>query len=225
MNSKNIKMKKLLLLSLAITFSVVAIAQEKITEGIITSKQTISSENPMVKAQMESMGEIIGITYFKGSKSRAEISNEMTGDITVISDAEKMKTLTLMDSAMGKNYMAQSTELTEEQLDAIEITEGTETKTILGYDCKEQIITISQNGIEMKMIMFITKDIEPILTQQTAMLGDKIQGFPLYVEMTMNQQGIDMTITTEIIKIEKIAVSDDKFNMTPPEGYTELGGM
>lgn len=225
MNSKNIKMKKLLLLSLAITFSVVAIAQEKITEGIITSKQTISSENPVVKAQMESMGEIIGITYFKGSKSRAEISNEMTGDITVISDAEKMKTLTLMDSAMGKNYMAQSTELTEEQLDAIEITEGTETKTILGYDCKEQIITISQNGIEMKMIMFITKDIEPILTQQTAMLGDKIQGFPLYVEMTMNQQGIDMTITTEIIKIEKIAVSDDKFNMTPPEGYTELGGM
>ena len=218
-------MKKLLLLSLAITFSVVAIAQEKITEGIITSKQTISSENPMVKAQMESMGEIIGITYFKGSKSRAEISNELTGDITVISDAEKMKTLTLMDSAMGKNYMAQSTELTEEQLDAIEITEGTETKTILGYDCKEQIITISQNGIEMKMIMFITKDIEPILTQQTAMLGDKIQGFPLYVEMTMNQQGIDMTITTEIIKIEKIAVSDDKFNMTPPEGYTELGGM
>ena len=218
-------MKKILALGLILTFNIVAVAQEKITEGIITTKQTISSENEAVKAQLESMGELKAITYFKGSKSRAEVSNQMTGNITVIADADEMKSLTLMDSGMGKNYMIQSTDLSEEQLNAITISEGTETKTVMGYECKEQIVTVSQAGVEVKMRMFTTDKIAPIITQQTAMLGNKIKGFPMYITMSMNQQGMDMTITTEVTKIEKTAVAEDKFSMTPPEGYTELGGM
>ena len=50
-------------------------------------------------------------------------------------------------------------------------------------------------------------------------MGTKVEGFPLYMEMNMSQMGMNIKIIHEVTEINKETVSDDKFDMTPPEGY------
>ena len=149
-------MKKLLsILLLAVTISTVA--QDKFTEGVITMTQSMSSPNEQVKAQLDMMGDMITTTYVDGKKSRTESSSPMTGDITVIIDSESNELLQLMDiPGMGKKYTAQNMEITEEMMKNITVEEGAETKEILGYNCKQYVVTVKQQGTEMKMEMFIT---------------------------------------------------------------------
>ena len=54
------------------------------------------------------------------------------------------------------------------------------------------------------------------------MYGDKIEGFPMYFTMNMNQMGKTITIESTVTDIKEDSISDDKFNMTPPEGYKEM---
>lgn len=216
-------MKKIFVLALSLSMSFMGLAQEKFTEGIITAKQTISSDNEQANAQFALMGDVETVTFIKGSKSRSELSNPLSGDIITISDMDKKEMLMLMDNpSIGKKYLSQKLELTEEALNSIKLIEGTETKTILGYECKQYTVTVNQSGVEMEMVLFTTEEIPPVASQQTVALGDKLKGFPLYMTMTMNQQGIKMKITTEVTEIKKEEVSGDKFNMTPPEGYSKM---
>jgi hypothetical protein len=215
-------MKKLLcILFLAVSIS--AVAQEKFTEGVITMKQTMDSPNEQVKAQLEIMGDMITKTYLKGMKSRTESSSPMTGDMTVIIDGDSKDMLQFMDiPGMGKKYAANKMEITEEMLNSITVVEGTETKQVLGYDLKQYIVTIDQDGTVMKMEMFTTDKIDAVMTQQTAMLGDKMKGYPLYMVLTMSQMGSEIIITTEVTEMERLPVADGKFSLTPPEGFTEM---
>ncbi|MCC1485481.1 DUF4412 domain-containing protein [Winogradskyella immobilis] len=218
-------MKKTLILALALSMSFVALAQEKITEGILVSKQTIStpSDNVQTKMQIASLGEMQTTIYIKGVKSRSELSNPQSGDVTTISDMDKKEVLMIMDSpTIGKGYMLQKIELTEEVLNSINLVEGTETKTILGYECKQYTVKINQGGQEIEMELFTTDKIAAEASQQATMLGDKLKGFPLYSVTKMNQLGTDMIITTEITEIKKGEVADEKFSLTPPEGYRKM---
>ena len=216
---KTHKMKKILTV-LALSLTVMVSAQKKITEGVIVSKQTISTDNEEMKAQLEMMGDMETVTYFKDDKSRAELSNPMSGDVVTLTDSKNM--LVLMDNPMlGKKYMLQNLKDAEDQVKGVEVTEGTETKTILGYKCKQYIIKVTQDTGNMEMEMYTTEDI-PVKSQQTSMVGDKVKGFPLYVVMKMTQMGTDMVITTEVTEIKDETVADDKFDMTPPEGYENM---
>ena len=40
--------------------------------------------------------------------------------------------------------------------------------------------------------------------------------------MNINQMGMDIHIVTEVTEIKSVPVSDDKFDMTPPNGYSLL---
>ncbi|GGI58210.1 hypothetical protein GCM10011444_25190 [Winogradskyella haliclonae] len=216
-------MKNILLFLLAVGISFSAIAQEKFTEGVITMKQNMTSPNEQVNASLSAIGEMITTTYVDGAKSRTESSNPMSGDVTIIIDAESNELLQLMDMpGLGKKYASQKVEVTEEMLKNITVTEGTETKNVLGYDLKQYIISINQNGAEMTMEMFITDKIQGVKTQQTAMLGDKVNGYPLYMVIKMNQMGSEIIIKSEVTKMEAKPVDDNKFNLTPPEGYTKM---
>lgn len=216
-------MKKFLFLFLA-AFSLTVVAQDKITEGVITSKQTVTSENAQVQAQLDMMGKLETTTYFKGMKTRSVMSNPMSGDVVTVSNGETNEMLMLMDNMMGKTYTYQKIDSTDERMKNIKIVAGDKTKTVLGYDCKQYTVTINQDGVDMTMEMFTTEAI-PAASQQTAMLGDKLKGFPLYMTMTMNQQGMEMLITTEVTEIKEDKVADDQFSMTPPEGYTKAPGQ
>ncbi|ARV09118.1 hypothetical protein BTO05_05505 [Winogradskyella sp. PC-19] len=216
-------MKKFLLFIVAVGLSLTTIAQEKFTEGEITMKQTMSSSNEDVNSMLSEIGEMITTTYVDGAKTRTESSNPMSGDVTVIIDAESNELLQLTDMpGLGKKYTSQKVEVTEEMLKNITVTEGSETKNVLGYDLKQYIITMNQDGAEMTMEMFITDKIQGVKTQQTAMLGEKVDGYPLYMVIKMNQMGAEIVIKSEVTKMEAKSIDDNKFSLTPPEGYTKM---
>jgi len=218
-------MKKILLLSLALTLSIGAIAQEKINEGILIAKQTMSSDNEQMNSQLKALGETMAKTYFKGEKSRSETSSPMTGDMVIIMDAADKQMLMMMDSpGMGKKYVLQSFQPSAEDLKNVVVTKGTETKTVLGYLCQQYMISMKQNGQDVKMEMFTTDKISAV-SQNTTAMGDKVEGFPLYFVMKMTQMGANIEVTSEIIEIKKETVSDDKVSLTPAAGYTKMEGM
>ncbi|WP_044399315.1 hypothetical protein [Lacinutrix sp. Hel_I_90] len=214
-------MKKILLLvALAIGFAVNA--QEKLNEGVLVSKQILSSENEQVQQQLAMMGDMVSETYFKDSKSRVEMSNPMTGDITTISNGETNEVLVLMDNPMaGKMYSLKKAEPSKEDLDNITVEKGTETKTILDYKCQQYFVKIKQGETMMEMEVFTTDAIDAY-SKETAMFEGKLQGFPLYTSIDMNQNGVEMTVVSEVIAIRKEDVPEDKFVMLPPEGYTKM---
>ena len=218
-------MKKLLVLSLALVLALTMTAQEKIEEGILTIKQTISSDNEQLNAQLASMSPPNSKTYFKDDKSRSDTSSIMTGDITIIISGAEKQMLMLMDQPnMGKKYMLQSTDPSDEDMENVKVEKGNETKTILGYECQQYKVAMKQNGQDIEMEMFTTDKISAI-SQNTTAMGTKVEGFPLYYVLKISQMGANLEITSEVIKIDKESVSDDKFIMTPPEGYTKMEGM
>ncbi|HZW63765.1 MAG TPA: hypothetical protein VFF15_09010 [Flavobacteriaceae bacterium] len=211
-------MKKVLSI-LFIAFSVTVFAQEALTEGVVTMKQTMSSPNAEVNAQLAMMGEITSTTYFKGDKSKSLTSSPMTGDVTAIIDMAEKKMLMLMDNPMmGKKYMEQSLDMSEEDLSNINIEKTNETKNVLGYECTKYNVTTTNDGVEVKMEMYVTDKIN-VVSQSTANLAGKIEGFPMFMTVSFNQMGMDMTQTVEVTEIKKEAVADDTFDMTIPEGY------
>ncbi len=218
-------MKKVLLLSLTLLLSIMVNSQEKIEEGIMTAKQTMFSDNEQMNAQFKSMAASNSKTYFKGDKSRSDTSSPMTGDMTIVIDGTEKQMLMLMDQpSMGKKYLLQSIDPSKEDMETVKVEKGEGTKTILGYKCQQYMVTMTQNGQEVEMEMFTTDKISAI-SQNTTAMGAKIEGFPLYYVLKMNQMGATIEIVSEVIKIDKESVPDDKFNMTPPEGYTKMEGM
>lgn len=211
-------MKKLLFV-LVCVLSLSTFAQDAITEGVAKSKQTMSSDNEQMQAQLAMIGEILTTTYFKNNKTRSETFNLMSGNSITIMDGETKEMLIMMDNQMvGKKYMTKSMEPGEEDMKNVTIEKGDETKTVLGYECQEYNLTVKKDGAEVKMDMFVTDKISA-LSNQAVQMGTKVEGFPLYMEMTMSQMGMNIKITHEVTEINKEAVSDEKFEMTPLEGY------
>lgn len=216
-------MKKLLCLFLAV-FTLTLTAQDKLTEGKIIAKQTLFSDNEQVMTQLALMGDMQTTTYFKDTKSRSELSNPMSGDVITITNAATNEVMMLMDNPMlGKKYTYQKIDNIDEASESITVVVGDKTKDILGYTCQQYTVNIKNEGVEMTMEIYTTEAI-PVTSQQTAMLGNKLKGFPLYMIMDMNQMGNKMKITTEVTEITKQSVSDDIFSMTPPEGYEKMEG-
>ena len=200
-------------------------AQETLTEGVLISKQTMFSDNEQVNNQLQAMGTTTSTTYFKGDKSRNETNSAMTGEMTIVMDGATKQMLMLMNQPMlGKKYALQSAEPSEEDLKNITVTTGTETRNILGYNCKQYIVKLEQNGQQMEMQMFTTDKISA-LSQNTTAMGEKVEGFPLYFVIKMSQMGSNIEVITEVTEIKKEQVSDDKFSLTPPEGYEKMEGM
>ncbi|MDT0559625.1 DUF4412 domain-containing protein [Ichthyenterobacterium sp. W332] len=214
-------MKKLALI-LFLAIGLTSLAQEKITEGKVTLKQTMSSDNEQVNAQLAMVGDISTTTYFKGNKSRTEVSSPMTGSNITIVDNDLKKGIVLMDNPMmGKMYNETDLNVSEEDLSKIKVEKTTETKEILGYKCTAYKVTMTEQGMEMNMMMYTTEELD-IISDQAAKFGDGFKGFPLYMEINMTQQGMAMTITTEATAIDKESVSDEMFSLAVPEGYKKM---
>ncbi|MDY7394793.1 hypothetical protein UMM65_06040 [Aureibaculum sp. 2210JD6-5] len=214
-------MKKIILV-LLVTMSMSVIAQKEIKEGVMTNKVTMSSDNEQVNASFAMIGDISATTHFKGNKARTEQSNQMTGTQISIVDQDAKEFLMLMENPMlGKKFLKQTTEKSDEELKNVSVTANGETKTVVGYECKGYDVVTKQNGQELKMKMFVT---DKILAQEqyASMLGGKLKGFPLYMVVSMNQGGMAMDITIETTEIKEESVDDSKFDMTIPEGYTEM---
>ncbi|WP_163517524.1 DUF4412 domain-containing protein [Gelidibacter japonicus] len=214
-----------ILFIVALTLSVTMFAQQQIDEGIVISKQTMSSDNEQMNAQLAMLGDMITTTYFKNDKSRSELSNPMTGNTVFIADSNTKKSLVLMDNAMiGKKYMESDISPSDEDLDQMSIEKTNETKTILGYECTKYNVTMSKNGADVKMEIYATDKLKAI-SQQAASFGKDFSGFPMYMSMAIEQQGMKMNMVIEVTEVKAEKVSDDKFSMTPPEGYSKTENL
>jgi len=217
-------MRKLLSI-LFIAFSVSVFAQSAISEGKATTKTTMSSSNSEVNAQFAMIGDIQSVTYFKNNFSRTETANIMTGNSVNIIDGNSKEMLMYMDNSMiGKQYIKKSIVPSEEDLKGVKVEKTSETKDFLGYSCTKYVATVEKNGGKMNMEIYTTDKISAI-SGQTANLGTAYEGFPLFIKMMTNQQGIDMTITMEVTDIKAESVSSDIFDMTPPEGYKKTDNL
>lgn len=215
-------MKKSILLLLAITLSFTSFAQSKLTEGKVVSVQTMSSNDADTSAQLAMIGDVVTTTYFKDTKSRAEVSSPMTGDVVAIADMESKDVLMLMDDPMrGKNYMMVNADQAQQQIESVEVTERNDTKTVLGHVCKGYDVKVSAGGQDLNVLVYATENISAY-SQQSQMFDNKIKGFPMYIKMDMDQMGKNITIENKVTEIKEESVSNDKFNMTPPEGYSEM---
>jgi len=216
-------MKKLVFLLVA-TFSLSMVAQEQITEGVVSSKMTMSSSNEQMNEQFAMIGDIAIVTYFKADKTRSETNNPMSGETVSIIDTQEKKMLTLLNNPMmGKMYSL--TDIADSPDNSgVKITKGDETKTILGYECQEYNVVMNQDGVDMKMDVYTTEAIVAA-NQQTVEFGEDFKGFPLLMNINVNQAGMDMSMTYEVTEVKKDTVADEKFSMTPPEGYELMEGM
>jgi len=219
-------MKKIIVLA-ALVIGAFGFSQKTVNEGVITTTQTISSPDEQVNMQLAMMGQMITTTWFKNDKSRSEMSNPMAGNTIVVMDGSANKMLMMMDNAMtGKKYMLNDLTPSEDKLKDISVVESAETKTILGYECKKYDVTMMKNGAEVKLALYTSEKV-PAKSQQAAGLGTKIKGYPMLMEMKMNQMGAEINIKSEVTEIKAEEVAEAKFDMTPLEGYekTEQLGM
>lgn len=216
---------KNLLVILTMTLSVTMFAQKQIDEGVVISKQTMSSENEQMNAQLAMLGDMTTTTYFKNDKSRSEMINPMTGTTVFIADNVAKKSLTLMDNAMiGKKYMENNLTPSEEDLKGITIEKTNETKTILGYECDKYNVTMNKDGADVTMVIYATDKLKAV-TQQTTAFGKEFTGFPMLMDLAIQQQGIKMNLLIEVTEVKAEDVADDKFDMTVPEGYSKTENL
>lgn len=211
-------MKKLIFV-LVLALSLTGFAQEAMTEGVVKSKQTMSSDNEQMQAQLAMVGDVLSTTYFKSDKTRSETFNLMSGNTTTIMNGDTKEMLMYMDNQMtGKMYTVSDMTPSEEDLKDVKVTKGDETKMVLGYVCQEYNVTLEKEGATVIMDIYVTDKIKA-MNPQMAQMGAQIEGFPLFMKMDISQMGMALTIVSEVTEIKKETVSDDKFDMTPPEGY------
>ncbi len=216
----NFLKKITLFLLLAINLSI--FAQKDIKEGIISMKISMSSDNEQVNASLAMLGDMSTTTYFKGQKSTTVMSSPMTGDNTTIIDNDTKEILVLMDNPMlGKKYLKNTMEVSDDDLKNIVVSETGDSKTVLGYKCKGYNVIVKKDDVETKMIMYTTDKISAP-TQNSSTLGGKLNGYPMYMEINISQSGMPMKTIMEVTEIKNESVANSKFDMTIPEGYTEM---
>lgn len=176
-------------------------------------------------------GEQETVTYIKGDKTKTEISSMMFNQ-TVVFDGKKQTTLS---DAMGNKtgYTA-----SKEELDAMDKKEKPETKPkieytsekkiIAGQECVKAIITSTDKDKKDKtVIVWVTEKIKYDMSKNKKMGGrgmndfGDLKGYPLEIEMSTNQNGMDMKILITATELSLTPVDDKVFNIST-EGYTMM---
>lgn len=208
-------MKRQILSVIAAVFTAITVSAQ-ISEGHVKYSIEMTSDNPEMAMGIAMMQGSTLDLYFKGTKSRSEMTMGSLMTTVVISDADKKESLTLMSGMMGNTAYRSSIEDEAEESEEtpdMEITVTEETKVILGYTCKKAIMTDEEGN---ESVFWVTEEIEANKEGQT-MLNNKIPGFPLQMEVLTN--GMTMSITA--LEFAKKIKDKKLFDMVIPDGYTE----
>jgi len=203
-------MKKTFVLLVLLMCVISAFSQEKITEGFFVLKH-YDSNYPDSDLPNST-------TYFKGNKKRAESYNAMNGETIQISDSKTKELLTLVDNpSFGKKYKLQKMIFSDEEKEKYAVTKGNKKRKILGYNCNQYLIKLSESA---EFEIYSTEEINIQPNSSTDIFGDLIKGFILYTKLTSDNYGGKVEKIAEVIEIKRERVSDDKFSLVPPIGYS-----
>lgn len=207
-------MIRIAFLSVFISLSTMITAQS----GALTYAITIETDDPemqMVKAMlMNSQMEI----YYSPKHTAITMRLGMMSATRTVSDLKAKKSVTIVESAMG-NFFAKSTiddKVDLDPADDIEVKLVNETKVIAGLECKKALVTDS-DGNEYT-IWYAPKLNFPILNRFDIAKNAKIPG--AMVEFELAQQSFSMKFT--LISYKDKIENQEVFNMSIPEGYTEM---
>jgi hypothetical protein len=203
-----------------VVLSAFAIAQES-----YTVKMNLKIEG--LPPEYAGFGEQEIVNYVKGEKYKQEMTS-MMGSNTTVFDGKK---LTSIQEQMGNKSGFTAT---KEELDAAKdkdkepkpkVEYTTDKKTIAGYECTKAIVTSTgKDKKENKMTVWVTDKIKTPDTKAGSArrggmmdLGD-IKGYPLEMEMSMNQGGMDMKMLVTTSEVTTAAIDDSAFTVST-EGY------
>ena len=206
-------MKKAIILTTILLLAAVVPSVAQSFEGKIIVQSKVTDAPPEMQA-MKSMVESTMTTWVKGNKSRMETSNPFTGELISITDYDKKESVTCMNlmgqkkavvSPLGETAMSQPSSVPAN----FNYKDTGNTKIILGYTCHEALASYTgADGKPMSMSIWFTKELPNRNAQYPG-----LSGMPM--EYSMHVQGMTLTMLTTAI--EKLSVSDDKFNI--PDGY------
>lgn len=215
-------MKKLFISATVLFTSVCAIAQDN-----YTVKMNMKIEG--LPAEYAGFGEQEIINYIKGDKFKNEVNSMMMTSVSVFDGS----VLTSITEQMGNKTGFRAT---KDELDAAEkndkpgakpkIEYTKDVKTIAGYECTKAIVTsVGKDKKENKMNVWITEKIKANQTNGKKSggrgmmmdLGD-LKGYPLEMEMSQSQQGMDMKILISASEVSTTPLEDAVFTVST-DGY------
>lgn len=214
-------MKKIIGLFLVISSLVNASILAQVTNGHISYKMDISSDDPDMAMAVSMMQGSKMEMYFKEKATRVEMSMGAMMNITSITNENSGDVLVLMSGMMGKNAVQTTIAETEksnaEGMPKYDVTFSDETKVIEGYTCKKAILTDEEGN---ENVFWYTEEITMSKKGQNY-LNEQIPGMAMQYDM--NNGGLKMTLT-----VTKVETTLDKksskslFEISIPEGYTVM---
>lgn len=221
-NFKTNKMKKIIASAAMLFIAGCAIAQDN-----YTVKMNMKIEG--LPPEYAGFGEQEMVNYVKGDKYKNEISSMMMTSVSAF-DGSKLTSIT---EQMGNKsgFIATKEELeaankSEKAEEKPKIEYTTEKKMIAGYECTKAILTsVDKDKKENKMNVWVTEKIKSNQAQgkktggrgMRMNLGD-LKGYPLEMEMSQNQQGMDMKILITATEVLTTPIDDAVFTVST-EGY------
>lgn len=177
------------------------------------------TNNPEMQSQLFMLqGSSLQI-FSKNELSRIEMKMGGIMETTTISDLSKGEGVMIMDGMMGKqaatfDNLNEEEEVEEEE--ALEVELVDETKEILGYTCKKAVIYIENDA---EMVYWYTDEITIKKGSLGKYVHNQIPGLPLEFSIKTGEMNMNFTASEVSTKIKK---SKELFNLTIPEGYTEI---
>ncbi|MEO6305044.1 MAG: hypothetical protein ABIP51_17940 [Bacteroidia bacterium] len=213
-------MKKIITSAALLFITACAIAQDN-----YTVKMNMKIEG--LPPEYAGFGEQEMVNYVKGEKYKNEVSSMMLTSISAFDGAK----LTSVTEQMGNKsgYTA-----TKEELDAAAKTEKaepkpkieytTEKKMVAGYECTKAILTVTEKDKkENKMNVWVTEKIKHTPGKKSGGRGmsmdfGDLKGYPLEIEMSTSQQGMDMKILITATEVSTAPIDDAIFTVST-DGY------
>jgi GLPGLI family protein len=218
LNFINCTMRKILL-SLGFSFVCTLLSFAQLTEGHISYKIDMTSDDPDMQMAIGMMQGSTLEVYFKDKTTRAEMKMGAIMNITTISNETSGDVLMLMSGMIGHNAIKTTTselekENTEKPKYDVQLVD--ETKTIEGYACKKAILTDEEGN---ESVFWYTEEID-ISKKGQSYLNEDVPGFPMQYDLNNNGMKMTMTVSQLEKKLDKKSVS--LFEMAIPEGYKEM---
>lgn len=209
---------------LAVLFGMFQFVGAQNTEGHISYKVEVSSDNPEIQPMLGMMNGSTLDLYFSDMNSRTEMKMGSIANTTTIMDLNTKKMLTLTSGMMGRNAIQgtipepDESDKKGEEEDNFKIRLTSETKQIIGLNAKKAIVTVD-NGKEFDF--WYTDDIGTNLKGQAMIQKSGIPG--VLLEMVIDQGPMKLNFTATAYE-KKLPKKNQLFSMEVPEGYTVREG-
>ena len=198
---------------LAVFFVLISfISNGQITDAKVVYEVKMDSDDPMLSQQLSMMTGSTMTMFFKENNFRQDMDMNMMKSSTVYNEkrGEGIVLMEWMGLRKGARIDSLLNSKNEEKDNNASVEVTDEKKTIAGFECSKVIVEDSSG---MEMIMYVTDEIEARNNKNTYG-NSKVKGFPLKIEMDLDQLSMTLTATQVAEKVKK-----SMFDTKIPDGY------